>query len=522
MRAARTAAFLVLLGTLPARGQEVDARAMAAIREEGSTRSQVIALAQALTDRFGARVTNSSSFHAASDWAVTRLREWGVQDPRREHWGPWSRAGWTQELEFARVVSPSAFPLQVTGSAWSIGTHGRMRGQVVRMQLAGSQDLSPWRGRLAGRWVMLGPLAPSRLHFEPGATRLSADALAALEHPRARPREDASVWASESAMTVSDVVRSMVARCTAITEFLVRERAIGLLVPSTGQAGLVGAGGSSCASPFAESGSAPEYQPGKPTIPVLLLASEGAGRLDRLLASGTRVVVEGELGVTLVPPLGYSTNVVGEIPGRDTGKRGEVVMLGAHLDSWQVGTGATDNGVNVAVVLEAMRILRAVGLPMRRTVRVALWSGEEQGLLGSSAYVKAHFAPGSPEAGRLALYLNLDNGAGAIRGLYAQGNSAAGDIFRQWMVPLRDLGMTTVSPSRTGATDHVPFDRAGLPGFQFIQDPLEYWTLTHHTSADSWERAVPTDLVRNAIILASLAYDAANADEMIARPTASP
>jgi carboxypeptidase Q len=213
-------------------------------------------------------------------------------------------------------------------------------------------------------------------------------------------------------------------------------------------------------------------------------------------------------------------NVLADLPGTD--KADEVVMLGAHFDSWHGATGATDNGVGSAIVLEAMRILKASGLKMRRTVRLALWSGEEQGLLGSRAYVKNTFADREsmtlkPEHAQLAGYFNVDNGTGAIRGVYLQGNEAVAPIFSAWMKPFENLGMTTLSMQNTGGTDHLSFDAVGLPGFQFIQDPIEYETRTHHSNMDNYERLQANDVMKNAVIVATFVYQTANRDEKLPR-----
>jgi Zn-dependent M28 family amino/carboxypeptidase len=218
-------------------------------------------------------------------------------------------------------------------------------------------------------------------------------------------------------------------------------------------------------------------------------------------------------------------NILADLPGTDAS--GEVVLLGAHFDSWHTGTGATDNGGSSAVVMEAMRILKALGLPMRRTVRAALWTGEEQGLLGSRAYVKAHFAERDtmtvkPEHAKVSAYFNVDNGGGAFRGIYQQGNDMVMPIFAAWIEPLRSLGMTTLASRNTGATDHVSFDEVGLPAFQFVQDPLEYGSRTHHTNLDQYERLIPEDLVKNAIVLASFVYHAANRPDRLPRKPLPP
>jgi Zn-dependent M28 family amino/carboxypeptidase len=255
-------------------------------------------------------------------------------------------------------------------------------------------------------------------------------------------------------------------------------------------------------------------------LPQIVVAGEHYGRLLRLLDKKVPVALEIDVKNRFVDTDLNSLNVIAELPGSD--KADEVVMIGAHFDSWHSGTGATDNGVSSAVMMEALRILKATGLQPRRTIRMGLWTGEEQGLLGSRAYVKEHFADREtmalkPEHAKLALYLNMDNGGGVFRGVYLQGNEAIAPIFDAWMKPFANMGMTTNTIRNTSGTDHLSFDAVGLPGFQFIQDPLEYGSRTHHTNLDVYERAIPDDLMQNAVIVASFAYQAANREALMPR-----
>jgi Zn-dependent M28 family amino/carboxypeptidase len=253
--------------------------------------------------------------------------------------------------------------------------------------------------------------------------------------------------------------------------------------------------------------------------PQVVLAVEHYDRIARILQKKVPVSVELNIQTSMTDNQD-AFNVVAEIPGTD--KADEIVMLGAHFDSWHTGTGATDNGAGSAVMLEAFRILKASGLKLRRTVRLALWTGEEQGLLGSKAYVKNTFADKEtmalkPAHGKISGYFNVDNGTGAIRGVYLQGNEAVGAVFAQWMKPFESLGMTTLTLQNTGGTDHLSFDAVGIPGFQFIQDELEYDTRTHHSNMDTWDRLQSADMMKNAVIVASFVYEAANRDQMLPR-----
>jgi hypothetical protein len=259
-----------------------------------------------------------------------------------------------------------------------------------------------------------------------------------------------------------------------------------------------------------------------PTAAQVVVASEHYNRLVRLLDRGIPVTIELDVQNRFVDDTLDAFNVIAEIPGSD--KASEVVMLGAHFDSWHAGTGATDNAAGTAAMMEAMRILKTTGVPLRRTVRLALWTGEEQGLLGSRAYVNQHFADREtmqlrPAHATLSAYFNMDNGTGAIRGVYLQGNEAARPVLTAWMEPFRNLGMTTLTIRNTGSTDHVPFDDVGLPGFQFIQDPVEYSTHSHHTNMDLYDRIQAQDLMKNAVIIASFVYHAANRDSLLPRKT---
>jgi hypothetical protein len=264
--------------------------------------------------------------------------------------------------------------------------------------------------------------------------------------------------------------------------------------------------------------------PRDPSVPpyptTLSIAAEHYGRIARMLEKGVPVSLQLDIQNRFYDDNLNSFNVVGEIPGTD--KADELVMLGGHFDSWHGGTGATDNAAGSAVMLEAVRILKATGLKMRRTVRIALWTGEEQGLLGSRAYVKDHFGDPAtmqlkPEHARLSGYFNVDNGTGRIRGVYLQGNETVAPIFEKWMEPFHNLGMTTLTIRNTGGTDHLSYDAVGLPGFQFIQDPVEYGTRTHHSNMDLYERIQPFDMMENAVIVATFVYQTANRDEKLPR-----
>jgi Zn-dependent M28 family amino/carboxypeptidase len=295
-------------------------------------------------------------------------------------------------------------------------------------------------------------------------------------------------------------------------QFFVREGVVALLEP--------GAGRNDHGALVVQGSNANRDAKAAAVAPQVVVATEQYNRLARLLARNQPVKLELTIQNRFIDDTLDAYNILADIPGTD--RAGEVVMLGAHFDSWHSGTGATDNAAGSAVMMEVMRILKTSGLPMRRSVRLALWTGEEQGLLGSTAYVKTHFADRDtmqlqPAHATLSAYFNMDNGTGAIRGVYLQGNEAIRPVFQAWMEPFRNLGMTTLAIRDTRSTDHMPFDDVGLPGFQFVQDPVEYGTHSHHTNMDVFDRLQSEDLMKNAVIIASFVYHAATRDELVPR-----
>jgi carboxypeptidase Q len=482
-----------------ARPEPVDLDAIHRIRDEGLQRPQVIDTAWYLTDVYGPRLTNSPGIRAAADWAVDRLREWGLSDVRQESWGPFGR-GWVNERLTAHALAPQAFPLTAYARAWTPGTGGAVTADAVLAVIDREEDFAKWEGRLEGRIVLAQRPAEVQPLLAPLGRRYTDEELKALEsQPVTAPRP-----APAAAATPTLAQRRM--------QFYATEGVVAVLEPGTGR---------SDHGALLVTGPHQQRQTGEPAVAAqIVVATEQYNRLARLLARDVPVRLELDVRNRFLDEPLDSFNILADIPGTD--RAGEVVMLGAHFDSWHAGTGATDNAAGSAVMMEAMRILRTVGLPMRRTVRLALWTGEEQGLLGSRAYVRQHFADRTPMGlqpghSTLSAYFNLDNGTGAIRGVFLQGNDAVAPIFAAWMDPLRSLGVTTLSIRNTGSTDHVPFDEVGLPGFQFIQDPLEYGTHSHHSNMDLYDRLQAEDLMKNAIIVASFVYHAANRDDLLPR-----
>lgn len=533
----------VVVGTMlvflavPAAAQtaSLDAPALSRIRDEGFQHSHVMEVASWLTDVFGPRLTGSSNARRAGTWAINELKSWGISTARFEYWQGFG-AGWENTRTTARVVAPDPYAVVAYPSPWTFGTNGRARGSVAIVAIETQSDLARYHQRLRGKWVLVGKPITLPPIQNADACRFDEAHLAAMERTGVAlqcNRPVAAQLARDSAIRAAATVSQPQPRSlssansppassggvsvTRLYQFLSDEGVLGILAPGYSRNGTVQVGGA--AGPHLT------IPPRRPAA--LNVVPEHYGRIYRTVTKGIPVTFEATVDNRFLSDSG-SFNIIGEIPGHDPKVASEVVMLGAHLDSWTAATGATDDAAGVAVMLEAMRILKSLELPMRRTVRIALWTGEEQGLLGSRAYVRQHFgfvdstgAHRTTDWEKLSAYFNLDYGSGAIRGIYAERNEAAASLFKQWLSPFADLGATTVTLAEAGGTDHVVFEEVGLPGFQFIQDPLDYWTRTHHTNMDFFERLAPRDLMQNAVIVASLAYDAAMQDERFPRQPAS-
>jgi hypothetical protein len=493
---------LALAWTLAARRgwPGADTSAISVFEGEGLERSHVMEVLSYLTDVYGPRLTNSPNLREAAGYAEKTLNSWGLENVHEEPWGPFGR-GWSSEHVEANEIAPGHFPLIAYPKAWTPGTNGPVTADAVFAKIEKEEDFEAYRGKLKGKFVLTAPLRAVEAHFDPQAHRFTDQELADLAHvPTTRPEPDK---AARDRLTAQREFNRK------LQDYLTAEGAAAWLETSPHDGGtvLVMDGGS--------------RDPKAPSVlPRVVVAVEQYGRIVRTLEKNIRVTLELNLANKFYDDNLDSFNILAEIRGTD--KADEVVMLGAHFDSWASGTGATDNAAGSAVMMEAMRILKASGQPMRRTVRLALWTGEEEGLLGSRAYVKEHFADRQsmqlkPDHAKLSAYFNIDNGTGKARGIYLQGDDAVRPIFEKWMEPFKGMGMTTLSVRGTGGTDHVSFDEVGLPGFQFIQDPLEYETRTHHTNMDVYERLQEADLKQLAVIAASFVYMTANADQQIPR-----
>jgi len=527
-----TALLLPLLLAVPlvAAAQEpVDLQVVTKIRDEGLNRSQVMETARVLTDEIGPRLTNSPAYRRATDWTRGKLTEWGLANARLEAF-EFGR-GWSFSYVNVRMLKPDTVPFEALPKAWTPGTNGAVHGPVTRVTVEKAEDLDQYKGKLAGTIVLI--TAPEERPPQ-----------AQVQPPQQQPEENLFQRYTDEALEkleefpISDrnlgELRRRFGRDSGLAkkrrEFFASEGVVATVEVSSRDGMLLRLGGNTA------------YKVGEnPGVPGLVLAAEQFNRITRLLDKGTEVELEVNVEAKFHEDQTKVNNVIAEIPGTDLKLKDEVVMAGAHLDSWHPGTGATDDAAGCAVVMEAARILEAIGVKPRRTVRVALWAGEEQGLRGSRAYVAEHFAfrpdpddPAQkdlpefarterkplqfkPEWKKLSAYFNLDNGSGKIRGIYAQENAALRPIFAAWLEPFHDLGADTVTLRRTGGTDHQSFDGVGLPGFQFIQDELDYDTRTHHTAADTYERLQAADLKQASVIMASFIYNAAMRNEMLPR-----
>jgi carboxypeptidase Q len=495
---------------------KVDYDAIYKIKDEGFARSRVMEIESWLTDVYGPRLTNSPNFRKAGDWAVKELTEFGLSNVKLEPWGPFGR-GWSNDKFYAEALTPTPFPIIGYPKAWTNGTNGLISGEAVLVDIQTDEDYARYQGQLRGKIVFVTPLREVLPLLVAPGHRYTSEELADLESEtdargrggRGGARAGGPGRQGGPAPAGRGGAPNPLARRL---QFFKDEGALAIVDASVrGDGGTV----------FVQGAQGVSRDPGTDAgLPQLTFAVEHYGRLVRAMEKNVPVRLELDVKNTFYDDNPQSFNVVAEIPGTD--KAAELVMLGAHFDSWHGATGATDNAAGSAVMMEAMRILKASGVRLRRTVRLALWGGEEQGLLGSRAYVTQHFADRAdmalkPEHARLSGYFNVDNGTGAIRGVYLQGNEAVEPIFEEWMKPFHNLGMTTLTIRDTGGTDHQSFDAVGLPGFQFIQDPLEYDTRTHHSNMDTYERVQDADMRQNAVIVAAFVYQTANREDKLPR-----
>lgn len=502
------------------------------IREEGLKRSQVMQTLSYLTDVIGARLTNSPNMRTANAWTRDTMAKWGMQNAHLESWGPFGR-GWSLRKYEASVVEPQFIPVIGYPKAWSPSTKGVVTSDVVLLDAKTTEDLAKYKGKLNGKIVFVSNLRELKPLDKPLMSRFSDDELSKMAAAVPSAENAGGQPTPEMFKNFSTYLNRQAERM----KFLIDEGAAVMVDNSgNGTGGTVFVQGASVGVPIEgeiksieDIFSAPAFQPQNKKyeanmMPQLTLSSEDYNRIVRMISNGAKPKMSINIDAQYNDddPMGYNT--VAEIPGSDPNLKDEVVMLGGHLDSWQSATGATDNGAGCAAMMEAARIIIASGLKPRRTIRVALWSGEEQGIFGSSAYVKQHFGEmkngqltKGPEYDKLSAYYNLDNGTGRIRGVYLQGNAAVRPFFEAWLAPFADLDAKTLTISDTGGTDHLSFDAVGLPGFQFIQDEVEYDTRTHHSNQDNFDRIQANDMKQAATIIAAFAYQTAMMDGKLPR-----
>ena len=513
------------------------------IKEEGLKRSQVMQTLSYLTDVIGPRLTNSPGMKRANEWTRDKLTEWGLQNAHLESWGPFGR-GWTLKSFSAQVTEPQTIPLIAYPKAWSPGTKGTLTADVIYVDAKTEADLARYKGKLKGAIVLMTTPPEVKAHFEAlGERRDEKDLLRLADAPDPKSIPPRSFQLNPQQRTEAMLLARKY-------QFFTEEGIAMLVEPSRrGDGGTIFVQSAVVPQPFVENPNAPgapkrinPWDVNAPRIfPQVVVAAEHYNRIVRMIQQGQRVKMSVNLAVEFQDKdlMGYNT--VAEIPGTDL--KDEIVMLGGHMDSWHAGTGATDNGAGVAVGMEAVRILQALKLQPRRTIRIALWSGEEQGLIGSRYYVMQHFGTlgdgtleafrssssnqspppkfnPKPDYEKFSAYFNLDNGTGKIRGVYMQGNEQVRPLFRQWLAPFREMGASTLSISNTGGTDHLSFDTIGLPGFQFVQDEIEYETRTHHSNQDVFDRIQAEDMKQAAVIMAVFIYNTAMLDEKIPRKPA--
>ena len=504
--------------------EPVDEAAIARIRDEGFNRSQVMDTAFWLTDRYGPRLNGSPEHEEAGDWVIERLRSWGVENLRKERFV--SGRGWSLANFHATMTEPRVMPIIGMPRAWSPGTSGLVRAEVVRPVIEDAADAAQYRGKLQGRIVLTQPVRVVRmLEYGDGF-------VARYDDQDGRWRTQAMVPQTPSAASTPSLAGRVPPPISApptfdVIQFYKDEGVVALF--DYGAPTDMAMGGSNLSwqhqrpdggTLFVQSGASPYADPAT-SLPRVTLAVEHYNRMARLVDRGVPVHVDLNVDVRFrdeVPQQPNGFNVIGEIRGTD--KADEIVLIGAHLDSWHGATGATDNASGVSAMMEVLRILQATGLQPRRTIRIALWGNEENGLLGSTAYATTHLgtvnAP-TPELAKMAAYFNLDNGTGPIRGVWMQGNDGVAPIFEVWARPFADLGVDLLSPRGVPSTDHVPFDRLGVPAFQFVQERYEYTSRTHHSTMDFYDRLQPDDLIRTAVIAAAFTWHAANRDALLPR-----
>ena len=517
--------------------EKIDLDAYQRIRDEEMSHSHIMEFGTALMDGIGPRLTGSPNLKKANEWTRDTLTKIGLENAHLEDWGEFG-LGWQQLNTWARMTVPDTAVLIVQATPWSPSTPGPVTGEVVFVNIQSEKDFDQYKGKLAGKVVLFGAMRevpPVDKPLFERATEKDLEDLAELP-----------ITAGGGGLT-PEMQQRLAARAERnklidkLAQFFADEKVAAVIEPSRDAKNGGGSGGTLFDDNGATLGRTPYVADKAVKIPVVVAAIESYGRLYRLTQAKAPVSVELDVETKVTGEHEHGFDTVAEIPGTDPALKDQVVMVGGHLDSWIAGTGATDNGAGTIVAMEVVRILKALDIKPRRTIRIALWTGEEQGIFGSKGYCTMHFGSAklSTEPDQLALpefmrravgalelkpeqklvsgYFNIDNGTGKVRGIYTQGNVAIAPIFAQWIAPLKDLGVTTITNRNTGGTDHLSFDAVGIPGFQFIQDDMDYESRTHHSNEDTVERLQPADLKQIAIVEAIFVYNAAQRDQMLPR-----
>ena len=504
------------------------------IRIEGLTHSHVMEYASALMDGIGPRLTGSPNLKRANEWTRDQLAAMGCSNAHLEDWGEFGM-GWQQLNTWTRMASPDTAVFITQAAPWSPSSNGTISGPAVWMDVKKEEDLDKYKGKIAGKVVLLGEMREVKPVDKPVDKPLfermdDKDLAKIMEYP----------LTPEPGYFTPELMKRLALR-QKISKFLAEEHALAVVLPSRDGRNSGGSGGTIFVDSSGGLGWFSYQREHIQPVPVVIAAIENYGRVYRLLKANVPVTIEVNVDVKFTGDHEHGFDTVAEIPGTDPKLKDEVVMVGGHLDSWAAATGATDNGAGTVVAMEVMRILNALQVKPRRMIRIGLWTGEEQGLFGSIGYVKQHFgfvplstAPDQvklpewlrkpagplvlkPDQQKISGYFNVDNGSGKILGVYLQENIAEAPIFAQWIEPLKDLGVTAISVRNTEGTDHESFDAVGIPGFQFIQDKLDYSTRTHHSNMDTYERLQPGDLAQAATVEAIFVYNAAMRDQMLPR-----
>ncbi len=479
---------------------KVDMQMMQKIKAEEKDHSQISAIAHNLTDVCGPRLTNSPGYKKAINWVSKTFKEWGLQNAGPEAWGEFGR-GWSTERSYVAVNQPYYQPISAYPKAWTKSTDKPVTASLLMVDNIDSVTIANLGDAVKGKIIIRKPMLTAiRNPFEPTAYRYADSELNKLPDSDMMTRYEVD---EASSSVKKDYYNK-------------------LYLESKGALGLITTSNSSRDGTIFSSGGPAYVKKYTPTLPELAIGKEDYLKLSRLLEDKIDVKLEMDVQNTFYDDDLTGYNVVGEIPGTDPILKNQVVLIGGHIDSWHPATGATDNAAGCAVMMEVIRLLKTMGIQPRRTIRIALWGGEEQGPYGSFGYVKKHYGDPmdmklKPEQKNISAYYNLDNGSGKIRGIYLQNNENVRNIFKAWLEPFADMGATGITSSNTGSTDHISFDAVGIPGFQFIQDPLEYETRTHHSNMDTYDHLFIDDMKQAAVIVAAFVYNTAMRNELLPR-----